>query len=568
MSVIGLNSDTTVEAAGKPGLSLRTITVKEGKEKKISGKNVTKGIRVSVKQTKKSKKIVRVKWKSKKKKLAVTGKKKGTTSVRLSFYKGSKMYRQTIKIRVVSAGRADGAETTPSCSSWPAETAATSTAPATITSPGEQISTTTPLPTPVEVPTATPHVTSPAEATPAVWPELAPQPSYKAEYQGDEETPIKDIYKDYFRIGAAINGSSLGTMALNHEGMAGILLKHFDSTVLSNLMKPQFTLNQEASQASENGMPVCTFETCDPVLQFCKDNGLKMRGHTLVWHNQAPDWFFHEGYDTANPVVDKETMYLRMESYIRQVITHCQHYFPGVIYCWDVVNECVCVDSNSYVVTEGGWKLRASTKSDNDFTHEDYVSNYWYAVMGENYVEKAFEYARKYADPEVKLFYNDYNPFQTEKMNNIYKMVEELKEKGLIDGIGLQPTVGLNWPQLNSDKEGSFKVCLEKYAELGLELQVTELGFKIENKYLEDEMTLAEKMQIQSARYEEFMNLLLEMDSDNGGPCNITSVTVFGICDDYPLYADFQQNIYLWDKNGLPKPCFYSFIKPGLELDK
>ena len=64
----------------------------------------------------------------------------------------------------------------------------------------------------------------------------------------------------------------------------------------------------------------------------------------------------------------------------------------------------------------------------------------------------------------------------------------------------------------------------------------------------------------------EFMQLLVDEDSDNGGPCNITSVTVFGICDDYPLYTDNHQNLYLWDKNCVPKPCFYSYIKPGLDL--
>ena len=172
-------------------------------------------------------------------------------------------------------------------------------------------------------------------------------------------------------------------------------------------------------------------------------------------------------------------------------------------------------------------------------------------------------YARKYADPGVTLVYNDYNVFMTEKMENIYKMVEELKSKGLIDGIGLQPTVGMRWPELNSDNEGSFKTCLETYAKLGVELQVTELGFKLT---IDPEDIDEEALQKQADRYQEFMQLLVDEDSDNGGPCNITSVTVFGICDDYPLYTDNHQNLYLWDKNCVPKPCFYSYIKPGLDL--
>lgn len=383
----------------------------------------------------------------------------------------------------------------------------------------------------------------------------------KVEYNNE---PVKDIYKDYFLVGAAINGKDLDTMALNHEGMTEILKKNFNTTTLSNLMKPEYLLDQKASQKSEDGMPVCKFDTCDPALRFCQENGIQMRGHTLIWHNQTPKWLFFKDYnEKTKKLVDAKTMEKRMESYIRQVFTHCQEEYPGVVYAWDVVNECVSVDPGSYVETKGGWKLRGSTKKDNDFSHEDAVDNLWYTTMGETYVEKAFMYARKYAAQDVSLFYNDYNVFMTEKMENIYAMVSELKEKGLIDGIGLQPTVLLNWPDLDVDGDGTFKTCLEKYAELGLEIHITELSFKIDDGNV-DEDTLKQ----QAACYREFMELLLKEDSDNGGPCNITSVTVFGICDDYPLYDDFTQNLYLWDKECNPKPCFYGFVEPGLTMKK
>lgn len=383
----------------------------------------------------------------------------------------------------------------------------------------------------------------------------------KVEYNNE---PVKDIYKDYFLVGAAINGKDLDTMALNHEGMTKILKKHFNTTTLSNLMKPDYLLDQKASQKSKDGMPVCKFDTCDPALKFCMNNYIHMRGHTLIWHNQTPRWLFFKDYDEkTKKLVDAKTMERRMESYIRQVITHCQKKYPGVVYAWDVVNECVSVDPGSYVETKGGWKLRGSTKKDNDFTHEDAQANLWYTTMGETYVEKAFTFARKYADEEVSLFYNDYNVFMTEKMENIYKMVSELKEKGIIDGIGLQPTVLLNWPDLDVDGDGTFKTCLEKYAELGLELQITELSFKIDDGNVDDD-TLKQ----QADCYREFMELLLKEDIEGGGPCNITSVTVFGICDDYPLYDDFTQNLYLWDKDCNPKPCFYAFAEPGLKRKK
>lgn len=506
-----------------PKLAKTTVTVTKGKSLKVSTKYVTSKTKVKIYETKKSKKIARLTWNKKQKKVIVSGKKAGKVKVTIRFRVSSKTYRKALTVKVKNPAKQTAVQT-----------------PTSTTSPVVTAPTTTPVPTPVKTPRPTPRADEP--------------------YKGDNSLPIKDIYADYFMVGAAINGSSLETMALNHRGMTDILEKHFNSTVLSNLMKPDSLLDQSASKASADGMPVCTFETCDPALEFCKEKGIKMRGHTLLWHNQTPSWFFYEDYDTSKKLVDSATMEKRMESYIAQVMGHCQDNYPGVIYCWDVVNECICVDAGSYIVTKGGWKLRASTLTDNDFAHDEAISNYWYTVMGETYVEKAFTYARKYADEGVKLFYNDYNVFQVEKRDNIYMMVDELKQKGIIDGIGLQPTVGMNYPTLNSDSDGSFKQCLEKYAKLGLELQVTELSFKLTTpattSFLED----------QAKRYGEFMQLLIDMDSDNGGPCNITSVTVFGICDDYPLYTNSKQNLYLWSKYCEPKPCFYSFIQPGLDL--
>lgn len=531
-----VNGARAVSAAAykKPGLAKKQVSVSVGKEITVAAKNVTSATKVTVKQGAASKKKVKVSWKAKKKRLFLTGKKKGKCQVKVVFTKKKK--KNTALLNVTVKPKNKTPEKTPQAT---AKTDPDAT-------PGGQ-PTNSPVPSPTMAGTPTPR------PTPTLVP--TPKPTYDI-----DAVSVKDVYKDYFLVGAAINGKDELTMSLHHEGMTQILKKHFNSTTLSNLMKPEHTLDEAASKASADGMPVCKFDTCDEALKFCMQNGIKMRGHTLIWHNQTPMWFFYEDYDINKKPVDAATMEKRMESYIKQMITYCQDNYPGVIYCWDVVNECVCVDKNSYVVTSGGWKLRATTLEDNDFTHDTPISNYWYATMGEKYVEKAFAFARKYADKDVKLFYNDYNVFVTEKMENICMMAEELKAKGLIDGIGLQPTVLMSWPQLDSTNKGSFRVCLETYAELGLELQVTELSFKIDGD------VTPQKLEKQSDRYEEFMRLLLEEDSDNGGPCNITSVTVFGICDDYPLYEDFKQNLYLWDTFCDPKLCLHGFLRPGMQL--
>lgn len=350
-------------------------------------------------------------------------------------------------------------------------------------------------------------------------------------------------------MGAAVNGSKKETAAINHEGMAKILKKHYNSTTLSNLMKPCNLLNKEESVKSLDGMPVVDFDMAKPTLDFCKQNNIQMRGHVLVWHNQTPKWFFCEDFDDSKPFVNAETMNKRLESYIKQCIEYVQTNYRGVVYCWDVVNEAVN-DGGTNENPSCSWNCRNN-------------NNNWYTIMGSSYVEKAFEYADKYADDDVSLIYNDYNVFQPEKRDNIIRLIKELRNKNINVGVGLQPTVLLDYPQqLKGNDNDSFETCLRKFGELGIEIQITELSFEIRTQYGEERN--AANLLVQANRYQEMFELLLQLDSDNNGPCNITSVTVFGICDDYPLYKDYSQCLYLWDKYCEPKEAFYRIRDVGI----
>jgi len=347
------------------------------------------------------------------------------------------------------------------------------------------------------------------------------------------EPALKDLCSNYFTLGVGINGSTIENQTLNMPEYMAVAKKHFNSCTMTNLMKSAYILDQQGSQKSAkegDGSPVLSYECIDPTLEWCQENGMRMRGHTLVWHVQAPDWFFRQGYDDKGEYVDRDTMLSRMESYIMQLMTHVQDNYPGVVYCWDVVNEAVDPDKGD---------------KDSPFlcrTENEGTPNPWYATIGEDYVEMAFTYARKYAAQDVKLFYNDFNTFQTAKRDAIYTLCQSLKEKGLIDGIGMQGYWDVDYPN-----DSTLKTAILKFAELELEIHITELSVGVEE---EDEESFAK----QGNRYGAIFMLLHDLDKEGGGSANITNVTLFGLIDHYR--EGDTTNSRLFDSAYQPKPAF------------
>lgn len=121
------------------------------------------------------------------------------------------------------------------------------------------------------------------------------------------------------------------------------------------------------------------FARADRIVDFAVANDIPVRGHTLIWHSQTPDWVFH---DENGELVSKEELFERMKNHIDEVVGR----YKGKIYAWDVVNEVIEVGDNQ----PNG--LRNSL---------------WYRIAGEEYIEKAFEFAHA-ADPDAVLFINDY----------------------------------------------------------------------------------------------------------------------------------------------------------------
>lgn len=354
--------------------------------------------------------------------------------------------------------------------------------------------------------------------------------------EGDRgEIPsLYEAYEDRYSMGVAVTSNEIGA---NRQEL---ITQQFNSLTPGNELKADAILDYDTciSDPKYNDNPAVKFDRVKPILDYAKQAGIPVRGHTLVWHSQVPRWFFTEGYSNAPnaPFVSKELMLKRMENYIKQVLEYTDTNYPGVIYAWDVVNEAVNVGDN----VDGG--LRA-------------LDSLWYQVVGPEFIEKAFEYARKYANPEVKLFYNDYNTEDTFRMLSIIEIAKGLKEKGLIDGIGLQSHIGIDSPGLIQ-----IEKSIREYGKLGLEIQITELDMGL----TED---TEEAFMKQASRYKRLFTILNNLDDT--GAANITNVTFWGLSDDITWLTKPGVPSYplLFNKYLVQKPAFWAvLLSPDIPL--
>ena len=333
---------------------------------------------------------------------------------------------------------------------------------------------------------------------------------------------LKDTYAGKFDFGAAVPQHAFGNAALKE-----MMIKQYSILTPENELKPDSVLDVNASKKlvkeTEDETAVAVhFDAAKALLNFARDNGIKVHGHVLVWHSQTPEAFFHEGYDTAKPLVSREVMLGRLENYIREVLTQSEEMYPGVIVSWDVVNEAIDDGTN--------W-LRKGSK--------------WVQVIGEDFINKAFEFARKYAAEGVLLYYNDYNTSYTGKLNGIYKLLEMLLPEGNIDGYGFQMHHDSAQPS-----DALITAAVEKIASLGVKLRVSELDVGI-SKNTESQY------EAQAVRYGFVMKLMLRFADQT------EAVQVWGLKDDMSWRTG--KYALLFDKNMNPKPAFFAVIDAAAE---
>ena len=342
-------------------------------------------------------------------------------------------------------------------------------------------------------------------------------------------------------------GGAFGLTDMGNRVYMDFLDDHFNSLTCTNETKAYSLLDQAASKNSEDGMPRMNYTNADRMVSWCREHGKGVRGHVLVWDAYMTKWFFHEGYDEKNPLADRETMRVRLKSYIEQVITHFEQDFPGSVYCWDVVNEAIG-DSTEDRDNSDDRHLRVLRGGER---------NIFLDRVGDDYVEYAFLCARETVESlgaDIYLFYNDYNMFMAEKRTaalallksvNSYAKDENGEYRKLADGIGMQGYLGGYGEQQGCLEESlitDLKESIAMYSAEGYEVQITEMAVRNFEK---------DKSDLHAEFYGRLFSEIFMQAKEKGQ--NLSAVCIWGLVD-APL---FLKGNYVYNLNS-PYGCLLS----------
>ncbi len=352
--------------------------------------------------------------------------------------------------------------------------------------------------------------------------------------QISEPSSLKDAFADKFYLGTALNENQITG---KDSSALEIVTREFNSIVAENCMK------SEELQPEEG---VFDFSLADQFVEFGEKHNMHTIGHTLIWHSQAPPWFFS---DSEGKDVSREVLIDRMKNHISTVVGR----YKGRVKGWDVVNETILDD--------GSWR-----------------KSKFYEIIGEDFVKIAFELTHE-ADPEAELYYNDYSMAEPGKREGVIRMVKSLQEKGVrIDGIGMQGHVGLDYPELDE-----FEKSIVEFATLGVKVMITELditvlpspwdnagaeistGFEYEERLDPYPNGLPDSIYTEfHNRCLDFFNLFLKHQE------KISRVTLWGVNDrqswknDWPIMGRTDYAL-LFDRNNQPKPVVKEIIAAANE---
>jgi len=305
---------------------------------------------------------------------------------------------------------------------------------------------------------------------------------------------VAQSYTDYFPIGAAVSAWHL-------DNLPEVVARDFNHLTGENAMKMQ---NIHPAEDTYD------WAAADRIADFARSHAMKMTGHTLLWHKQAPEWLF-AGVTATDPA-SLELLKSRLEAHIFAVIGR----YADVVDNWDVVNEAISSDP-AKVYRDGS------------------ESSKWYELFGsEEYIYWAYQYAHDALEGITpggsagKLYYNDYEV--TLKVDKILTMFTWLKSRGIrVDGVGFQSHEGMAWPA-PSDLQGAF----DEFVAAGYKLKISELDVTVYDDYATGSFVPSPAVpytpELETAQAQRFAALFTVYRNNHS---NISSVTFWGVSDDH-----------------------------------
>lgn len=355
--------------------------------------------------------------------------------------------------------------------------------------------------------------------------------SDSAVFAYDDDAPsLCEAYSDYFRVGCAVNSWDIENP--NSEQYK-IILKNFNTLVMENESKPENLHPKEDEYY---------FDKFDEFVDFCEDNDIVVRGHTLIWHSQCPDWFFKDGNEDASA----ELILERIKEHVTTIVSR----YKGRVSTWDVVNEVIGDDVS---LRYSNWS-RLVGDYDGDGDKYDFI-------------ETAFRAARE-ADPDARLIINDYSlESSTDKAIRMYNAVKKMLEEGVpIDGVGFQMHIGKD-ADVEAMRENYRIISRLREIDPDFLIEVTELdvncyGWGQEEKDVEVTKKFLKEF---SKTYTDVFEMLMDL-SDEG---ILDSVVFWGLHDGVSWLNGSHKNYpMLIDRDMKLKEAYFDVIELPAERKK